>query len=84
MLWGMIRALQMIIISVVVSLPVPPLAFIFFQICLEFAQMDVFQGTDFFDSILDLKETAALNDNFELYGAESMSFILLSGSYLLI
>jgi hypothetical protein len=42
MLWGMIRALQMIILSVMVSLPIPPLAFIFFSICVQFAQMDIF------------------------------------------
>jgi hypothetical protein len=47
----------MIIISIHVSLPIPPLAFIFFLICVEFAQVDVFQGTEIFEKILELKET---------------------------
>jgi hypothetical protein len=41
-LWGMIRALQMILISIIVDVPIPPIAYIFFLICLEFAGMDIY------------------------------------------
>jgi hypothetical protein len=83
-LWGMIRALQMILISVIVDVPIPPIAYIYFLICLEFANMDIYQGATTLEAMINFKETPALNDNFELFGKSTMNFYLLSDSYFLI
>jgi hypothetical protein len=74
----------MIIISINVNVPIPPLAFLFLLLLLEFAKMDIFQGTPIFKSLFDFKETSPLNDNFELYGHNTLNFILISSSYFLI
>ena len=41
-LWGMIRAIQMIVLSALVALNLPTNLFIYLQICIVFAQMDIF------------------------------------------
>lgn len=43
-LWGMIRALQMIVLSALIRTPLPSHCFIFFQGCMMFAQMDILDG----------------------------------------
>ena len=54
----------MIIISVKVAIPLPPLTFVFFLVFIEFATMDIFKGTEFLDSIFDFKKTTAYSDSF--------------------
>jgi len=83
-LWGMIRAMQMIILCAVIQVSFPAHTFMFFQACMLFAKMDILSGEDFYNAYFELKETIALNPNFEGYGYDSKSYFLNSGSVFLI
>ena len=48
---------------------------------LKFANMDIFDGGDYFENYLGFVKSDPLNQNFEQFGLESKSFVLLSGSY---
>jgi hypothetical protein len=63
-LWGMIRALQMIILSVLVQIQLPAHTFIFFQGCVLLAAMDVFMGESIIEAAMRFRETEPINDNF--------------------
>ena len=82
-LWGMIRAMQMIILCAVVKVSFPAHTYLFFQGCMLFAKMDVLSGESFFNTYFLLKKTKPLNSNFEGYGYESKSYFLNSGSVFL-
>ena len=43
-IWGMIRAVQMIVLSVLVNITFPINLFIFLEVCIAFAQMDIVGG----------------------------------------
>ena len=43
-LWGMIRAVQMIIFYCLVAVPIPAHAFTFYEACMFFAKQDMFDG----------------------------------------
>ena len=44
-LWGMIRAMQIIILAGLIEIPMPAHALVFMKGCMSFAQMDVFDGS---------------------------------------
>jgi hypothetical protein len=45
-IWGMIRAVQMIVLSVLVDITFPINLFIFMEVVVAFAQMDILEGGD--------------------------------------
>jgi hypothetical protein len=83
-LWGMIRAMQMIVLSILAEIQLPVHTFLFYQESLVIADMDIFMGETIIEAIMRFKETDALNDNFELYGIGDKNFMSNSGSYFLI
>jgi len=80
-LWGMLRALQTIILLALVRVPTPVHTFLFFQACILFASMDILDGAAWYEEWFIFKETSALNPNYELLGIGDMNFIMNSGSY---
>ena len=80
-LWGLIRAMQMILLSALVETPIPIHTFLFFQGCMTFAQIDIFDGGVLYEKWFDFQETSTLSGMFEEYGLSNKNFMLLSGSY---
>ena len=80
----MIRSLQMIFMSSLININHPPHTVLFFKMCMIFAQMDVFDGEDFYETHMTFKHTEPLNEVFMTYGVENMNFFLNSGSFLVI
>ena len=83
-LWGMIRALQMIILSALVRTPIPAVTFMFFQGCMMFAQMDIFDGQGWYEQWFEFKETTMHSEMFEMMGIGDKNFMMNSGSYFII
>lgn len=81
MLWGMIRAMQTIILAVLVKIPLPGHAFLFMQGCMNFAQIDLLDGEDYFEMIFSFKPTEPYNHNFEWFGITDKNLMMSSGSY---
>lgn len=83
-LWGMIRAMQMIVMMSLVLVVLPSYAQMFFAGAILFANMDVLSGEDFYENNFNFKETEALNERFETMGMDSQNFIKNSGSYFIL
>ena len=83
-LFGMIRALQMIVLTALIRVPTPAHSFIFFAGCMLFASMDVLDGGGFYEDWFVFLETPPLNQNFELFGVGDMNFVMNSGSYFIL
>jgi hypothetical protein len=83
-LWGMIRAIQMISLSALVNVAYPINLFIFLQVCIIFANMDILKSEDFYADNLVFKSTDAVNESFAFFGIGDKNFILNSGSYFMI
>lgn len=80
-LWGMIRALQMVVLVSLVDINFPWHARLFLESSVSVAQLDVFQGENIIDWMFRFKQTSPINSNFENFGADSQNFMLNSGSY---
>jgi hypothetical protein len=50
----------------------------------RFAKADIFNGEEFYEKYLALKETIALNAQFEFYGSETLLALTNSGSFFVI
>ena len=83
-LWGMIRSLQMIALSALVNVGYPINLFIFLQICILFANMDILSSEERYEKYLKFIETDPMNDAFAFFGIGDKNFINNSGSYLTI
>ena len=83
-LWGMIRAMQMIVLGALVRVPTPAHTFLFFTGCMIFAQMDVLDGQGLYEILFEFKDTKPLSQNFELFGLGDKNFMLNTGSYFVI
>ena len=83
-LWGLIRALQLISLSALLNIPYTINLFIFLQICVNFASMDIMNGEDFYEEHFTFHETSPINEAYEFFGIDNKNFILNSGSYLVI
>jgi len=57
---------------------------IFFELCILFANLDIFSGEELFSIIFSFKETTPLNSIFEKNGVDSKNYISNSGSFLII
>jgi hypothetical protein len=80
-LWGMIRAMQTIVLNAVIIIPTPAHTFLFMSGCMMFAQMDVMDGAGIFENLFVFKDTDPLNPNFELFGMGDKNFMMNSGSF---
>ena len=80
-LWGMIRAMQTIILAGLIDIPMPAHALVFMKGCMSFAQMDVFDGSGLYAQVFDFKPTEPLTPNFESFGISDKNFMMNSGSY---
>ena len=80
--WGMIRALQQIVLICLIQMPMPALLFIFFQALILIQNMDILNGNEFF-GLFDFLETQPYNEHFEQFGIENLNFLQNSGSFML-
>jgi hypothetical protein len=83
-LWGMIRAIQMIVLSALVNITLPINLFIFLEICMTFAQMDVLDGGTIIANNLVFYPTEPVNGAFAFFGIENKNMIYNTGSYFFI
>jgi hypothetical protein len=60
-LYGMIRAIQLISLPAVIDIKMPVNMFIFMQICIMFAAMDILQGEDIIAFYFTFHETLPVN-----------------------
>ena len=83
-MFGMIRALQLIILSVLVRIPISGFAFEFFAGCMVFAQADIYDGSGLYSKWFTFYPSESLNSNYFLLGIETSNFLLNSGSFFII
>jgi hypothetical protein len=83
-LWGLIRALKLIIISQLITVPIPASAYFFFKICIDIQVLDLFFGGMIFTTLFDLKDTTAINDKFDDFGYSNKNFLYMSGSIFIV
>jgi hypothetical protein len=80
-LWGMIRAMQYIILCFLIRVPTPGHTHGFFEGCASFAQMDILDGKTLYEHLFRFKETAPLNANYETMDIPDKNFVNNSGSF---
>lgn len=80
-LWGMIRALQMMVLSVIINVPQLPHVSSFYDIIIELATMDIFHGEDLMAMLWNFKETSMLSTQFDLFGMGDKNMFYNSGSF---
>ena len=83
-LFGMIRALQVIVFSILIRAPLSGISFEFFNVCMLFAQADVFDGSGLYSEWFEFRETESPNQNYLLLGIDSSNFIINSGSFFIL
>lgn len=83
-LWGMIRTLQLIVLSNLVNVPFPSHAAVFFEGCIVFANMDIFDGEIIYRKNMPMKFTPPYDANFKRFGIGDQNFIYQSGSYFVV
>jgi hypothetical protein len=82
-LWSMIRAMQTIIITSIIEIPMPAHAMLFMKSAMTIAQIDVLDGAALYKKTFDFKQTECLTPNYEQFGIGDKNFIMNSGSYFL-
>ena len=70
-----------IILSTLIRTPIPASTFIFFQGCMTFAQIDIFDGQNYYDEWFNFAETSPHSDMFEMMDIGDKNFVMNSGSY---
>ena len=83
-LFGMIRAMQLIIFTVLIRTPMNGFAFEFFRNCMFFAQADVFDGASLYQQWFVFNPTPPLNSNVASLGIDHSTYFLNSGSFFII
>ena len=74
----------MISLSGMVNVKIPIHLHIFLQICVVFANMDIFNGEGFYDEHMVFKETEPIGEKWAFFKYDNMNFMLNSGSYFVI
>lgn len=74
----------MIILSGLVSVDIPVNMFLYLQVCILFANMDILKGEEIYGEHLTFKDLGPLNDAFDFFGVGDQNMINNSGSYFLI
>ena len=67
----------------VMDIPFPSHAFLFFQGAILFAKMDILSGEDFYAAHFTFQETDPINERFDEFGIGDKNFVNNSGSYLI-
>ena len=80
-LWGLIRSMQFMILMLLIRVPLAGHAFKFFEGCSIIAQVDIFDGKDFYVNTFTITEAPPLNENYELMGISGLNFLINSGSF---
>ena len=75
--------MQTIVLLILISVPFPPFANIFFIACLEIANIDVLDGAEIYKKLFTFKETTPINEHFENADIDNKNFFLHSGSFLI-
>jgi hypothetical protein len=60
-LWGLIRALQLLILQTLMNINYPPHVEWFFSACVELQNLDIFGGEDIIAEHMTFKETQPYN-----------------------
>jgi len=79
-LFGMIRAMQLIVMSAMIKLTFPPIAQTFFLGASVIASMDVFEAENKYENIFVFKETEYVSEKFNFLGTGDKNFTMNSGS----
>ena len=80
-LWGTIRAMQTIVLLVLIAVPFPPFANIFFIACGQIASIDILHGESFYEKFWTFIETGPINNEFLNFEIDNQNFFLNSGSF---
>ena len=83
-LWGSIRTIKIIYLSCLTKFMMPVNLSLFLQICVTFADMDIFNGQNLTEDTFTFIETTALNDQFDFFGVGSKILMLNIGSYFIL
>ena len=83
-LWGLIRAMQMIVLQSLLSINYPPHAAVFFQAGITFAAVDVLKGEQLYETIFVFTPTPPLTPRFDQFKMSDRNFLKNSGSYFLL
>lgn len=79
--WGMMRALQLVVLNSLINTPMPALTTLFMQILMNMAQYDFFDAQFIYKESFEFKETPAFSDNFDFFGFGDKNFLMNSGSF---
>lgn len=79
--WGLVRAIQLIAASAMVTVKRPAALHVFLSVALVFSQLDMLDMESTYAARLDLLPTTAVSDSFGFYGLDNRNFLLNSGSY---
>ena len=82
-LYGMIRSMQMILLSALCDVAYPAPTLIYFQGAILFAGMDVFSGEDFYEKHFQFQHTEPVNKRFDEFGIGDKIYTSNSGSFLI-
>mgnify|MGYP000898488443 CR=1 FL=1 len=74
----------MITLSGLVNIKIPVHLHIFLQVCVVFANMDIFNGEGYYEELFVFKETNAVGEKWAFFGMDNSNFIMNSGSYFVI
>jgi hypothetical protein len=79
-LWGLIRALKLIVLSHLIMAPIPANAYFFFKIAIDIQVLDLFFGEKIYEALFDFKDTTSMNKKFDDYEFGNKNFLYMSSS----
>eukprot|EP00356_Strombidium_inclinatum_P000932 CAMPEP_0170510854 /NCGR_PEP_ID=MMETSP0208-20121228/65987_1 /TAXON_ID=197538 /ORGANISM="Strombidium inclinatum, Strain S3" /LENGTH=217 /DNA_ID=CAMNT_0010794345 /DNA_START=2269 /DNA_END=2922 /DNA_ORIENTATION=- len=83
-LWGLIRAVQLIVLTALMEITFPGNAAEFYKRAILFASMDILSGEELYEQIFSFRRTPPLSAKFEEMDFRSLTFIMNSGSFFII
>ena len=81
-IWGLVRAMQMIFLCTIVSVPYPAESYLFFNGRIFF-KLDLLQGQTLFEKFFKFSTSEPVNSKFASYGYDSLNFLPNSGSVII-
>jgi len=79
-LWGLVNALQIIVIAIFFDLLLPPNLQVIIDELKKACNFEFFETDDFYNEIFDFKETPNFSEKFEAVGIEGSNFIISMGT----
>ena len=83
-LWTLIRAIQLIVFSTLIQVPMPSHTFAFLGEMMMIAQVDPFDGNQIYAKWFVFQPTDPVNENFHFFKIEDSNFVMNSGSFFII